>query len=477
MREELRKYANEAYSIATHAANEIGPRLPGSENEAKFHGFMKGKLEDIGLKPVQEKFLVSPRASIGGIPYAGWAGIIAAIVVLLGTVFNAAQIYFLAFIGMVCVWGWLINSVFFYKTWLDWCFHQEVSHNTYAELFPKSGKYDYTIMLSGHTDTSWNWKHSAIKSKLNPAFAFIKVGLGALCIIFTTVSALVLFCMLARINSIQSAQNVTISMAIELANLVNNYVNFSTIYAYLTPFLIIGSFLVTLWLDKNEKVASPGAMDNATGIAIAYTVTKYFKENPDKMPKNCRIIDLNCGSEEAGLRGSIAFTRAHKGEDILKNCWNINLDSIADKDFFEAVHGDTWQFTRFDKDLEKMLIESMREAGIEKPGNIVNPVGGCDSTPFTKVGVKSITFAAQNPILTNYYHTFYDQPERFSADTVGLGLDVVLRVIGKIAEKEGDSVESVPAAKEESTPAAKVEKVSAKKVEKAPAAKAEKTNN
>ena len=187
-------------------------------------------------------------------------------------------------------------------------------------------------------------------------------------------------------------------------------------------------------------------MDNATGIGIAYAATKYFKENPDKLPAGCRIIDFNCGSEEAGLRGSIAFTRRHKGEDILKNCWNINIDSIADKDHFQVVHGDTWQFTRFDADLERMLDEAMRDAGIENPGNIANPVGGCDSTPFTKAGVKSITFAAQNPILTYYYHTFYDQPERFEKETVGLGLDVVLRLVDKIAETEAGA-KAAPAAK------------------------------
>lgn len=420
MREELRKYADEAYEIVTHAANEIGPRLPGSENEKKFHGYMAGKLEDLGIKPVQEKFLVAPRASIGGIPYAGWAGIVAALVVLLGVILGSTALFFLASIGMIAVWFWMLNSVFFYKTWLDWCFHQEVSYNTYGELLPEDGEYDYTIMLSGHTDTSWNWKHSAVKSKLNPAFAFIKVGFGAVCVIAVTIFAILFFVL-------------TVSENYDLYEL---YWKIANVYQYLCPFLIGGAFLVTLWLDKNPNTASPGAMDNATGIALAYEVTKYFKENPDKMPARCRIIDLNCGAEEAGLRGSLAFTRRHKGEAILENCWNINIDSVADEGFFEVVHGDTWQFTKFNKDLEKMFVDSMKEAGIEKPGNIVNPVGGCDSTPFHKVGVKTITFAAQNPILTNYYHTFYDQPERFTVETVGMGFDVILRVIDKIAAQE-----------------------------------------
>ena len=66
----------------------------------------------------------------------------------------------------------------------------------------------------------------------------------------------------------------------------------------------IGSAFLIMWADPDPRNASRGAMDNASGCAISYVVTKYFKENPDKMPKNCRIIDFNCGSEEAGLRGS-----------------------------------------------------------------------------------------------------------------------------------------------------------------------------
>ena len=89
---------------------------------------------------------------------------------------------------------------------------------------------------------------------------------------------------------------------------------------------------------------------------------------------------------------------------------------------------------------------ALKEAGIEKPGNIVNPVGGCDSTPFHKAGVRTVTFAAQDPVMTNYYHTFYDTPDRFSVETVGTGLDVILRVIDKIAAVEDSKrAESTPA--------------------------------
>ena len=197
----------------------------------------------------------------------------------------------------------------------------------------------------------------------------------------------------------------------------------------------IGSMFVVMWADPNPRNASRGAMDNATGCALSYAVTRYFKENPDKMPKNCRIVDFNCGSEEAGLRGSMAFAAEHKNDDLTKNAWNINIDSVADKEYFEVVIKDDWQFTRFDKDLEQMFKDTFNELGIESKTNgcIHNPVGGCDSTPLTKAGVKSVTFAAQNPVLTYYYHTWRDMPERFEMETVGDGFDVVLGVIDKIA--------------------------------------------
>ena len=196
----------------------------------------------------------------------------------------------------------------------------------------------------------------------------------------------------------------------------------------------IGGAFVIMWADPNPRNASKGAMDDASGCALSYVVTKYFKENPDKMPKNCRIIDLNCGSEEASLRGSMAFAREHEGEDFLKNAWNINIDSIADEDYFEVVIKDDWQFCRFDKDLEQMFKDTFNELGIESKTNgcIHNPVGGCDSTPMTRAGVKSVTFAAQNPMLTYYYHTWHDKADRFSVETVGTGFDVVLGVIEKI---------------------------------------------
>ncbi|MCI9112229.1 MAG: M28 family peptidase [Eubacterium sp.] len=432
MKEESRKYVQEAYDIVTYAAKKIGSRLPGSEGEKKYADYMGDKLREIGIEPKQEEFAVSPRSSIGGIPYAGWAGVILSALVYLAL--QITSVWFGMALGGIVVVAWLVLSVFLYKTWFDMFFKQEISQNTYGELLPEDGKYDYTIILSGHTDTSWTWRHSehAYKYKDKPLIGMLatygKVGFGAICVFF--------------LIGVSIAMSVIYTGAYLGADWALNCVNYSLSFYYFRiamhfiPIITaIGSMFVVMWADPNPRNASRGAMDNATGCALSYAVTKYFKENPDKMPKNCRIVDFNCGSEEAGLRGSMAFAAEHKNDDLTKNAWNINIDSVADKEYFEVVIKDDWQFTRFDKDLEQMFKDTFNELGIESKTNgcIHNPVGGCDSTPLTKAGVKSVTFAAQNPVLTYYYHTWRDMPERFEMETVGDGFDVVLGVIDKIA--------------------------------------------
>lgn len=450
MKEENKKYADEAYAIVEHAANEIGSRLPGSDGERKFHDYMAGKLSEIGIKPVKEEFAVSPRGSIGGIPYAGWAGVIIALASYAARAIPQLWIPLAAFSILTIIW--LVWDVFFYHTTFDMFFKQEISRNTWGELVPEDGKYDYTIVLSGHSDTSWNWKHSehSYKYRDKPVLGLVttyaKVGFGAVCFfvsafyaIFEAIFYLALNVFNAEwaLKAYYVAQN-----GVEQCAMYGITSKFAPVYSTISAIMLIlgvvcafGCFFVTMWCDADEKNASRGAMDNATGIALAYETIKYFKENPEKLPKGCRIVDLNCGSEEAGLRGSMAFAEEHKNDEMLKNCWNLNIDSIADKEYFEVVIKDDWQGCRFDTDLEQMFKDSFNELGIESKTNgcIHNPVGGCDSTPMTRAGVKSVTFAAQNPILTNYYHTWRDVPQRFEVETVGTGFDVLLSVIDKIA--------------------------------------------
>ncbi len=307
MKEESRKYVEEAWDIVKHASEKIGSRLPGSKGEREYAAYMGEKLREIGIEPKTEEFGVAPRSGIGGLPYAGWYGLIAS-----GLIYFALHNYYIwfamALAGLVmvfCMVFWLVSSCFLYKPWFDMFFKQKISQNVYGELVPEDGKYDYTIILSGHTDTSWNWKHSENASKYpeKPIYGLIttygKVGFGAICVFF-------LVGLSVAMAAIYTGLYFDASWAYIAAS--SDALNKLIIALHFLPLLTaIGSCFVIMWNDSDEETASRGAMDNATGCALSYAVIKYFKENPDKMPKNCRIVDCNVGSEEAGLRGSMDF--------------------------------------------------------------------------------------------------------------------------------------------------------------------------
>lgn len=432
MIEKNRKYGEEAYEIIKHAAHKIGSRLPGSDGEREYAEYMGEKMKEIGVNPKIEEFFVSPRAGIGGLGYAGWFGIIISALTYLAL--QITSVWVGMGLASVCAIIWLVFSCFFYKTWFDMFFHREISRNVYGVLEPEDGKVDYNIILSGHLDTSWCWRHSenAYKYKDKPIMGIIttysKVGFGAVCFFFMAIVSM--FMAVVYTGQNLGADWATTIIASQI------FKNFEIALHFIPIVTAIGCAFVAMWGDPSERNASRGAMDNASGCALSFEVLKYFKENPDKLPKGCRIVALNVGSEEAGLRGSMAFAQEHKNDELCKNAWNINIDSVADKDYFEVVIKDDWQGCRFDTDMEKMFKETFKELNIpskSKDHCIHNPVGGCDSTPMTKAGVKSVTFAAQNPMLTYYYHTFHDMPERFSSETVCNGFDVCLGVIDKIA--------------------------------------------
>ena len=127
MREQTKHYADEAFEIVRHAAHVIGSRLPGSEGERKFADYMAEKLEEIGVKAQKEEFMVSPRSSIGGISYAGWAGVIMSIAAFFALRINSLW-FAMALFGLLTTF-WLISCCFLYHTWSNMFFPRKISQN------------------------------------------------------------------------------------------------------------------------------------------------------------------------------------------------------------------------------------------------------------------------------------------------------------------------------------------------------------
>lgn len=383
-----------------------GPRLPGSAEEKAAQKDIAAIMENAtGVKPKVEKFMLAPRASIGAIPYLGYAG------------FVALALYYIhpipAFIVSLCTLLFAVVQVFTYKGWFDRFFKQEESCNVYSVMDGK-GPIDHTIVFSGHADSSWLWQMAA----KNPKTMIIRTVLGVVGVVSIIIGSLLRF--FAGMWSV-----------IKPEDLSTGYY----LFLLITPLLFVyGLYSLCVYLTHDKKKASPGAMDNLTGVGASIFMGKYFKENPDKLPDNCRVIIASLGSEEAGLKGSEAFMKAHAGdENLLINPYFFNIDSLRDYEHFNAVKGDSWLMSKFDDDMKNMLVKAFENAGV-KPNIIVNPVGGCDSTPICRAGYKTITFAAQKPDVTDYYHTYRDTCDGLDMNTLEKSVDIIIDVTEQIHE-------------------------------------------
>lgn len=381
-----------------------GPRLPGSDEERAAQKDIADFMEkETGTKPVTEPFQLAPRASIGAIPYLGYVG------------FAALLLYYIhpipALILALADLLFAVVQVFLYKGWFDRFFKQEMSNNIYSVIDGK-GTIDHTIVFSGHTDSSWTWK-MAVK---NPKTMILRTVYGIVGVLSVLVGSVIRLSL--GMNSVTRPDSLSTGIYL---------------FLLLAPLVFIpGIYSLCIYLSHKKEIASPGAMDNLTGVGAAIYMGRYFKENPDELPDNCRIIVAALGAEEAGLKGSDAFMKAHADDtELLIDPYFVNIDSLRDYEHFNAVKGDSWLGTKFDRDMQDMFIRAFEKVGVE-PHIIVNPVGGCDSTPICRKGYKTITFAAQNPIVTDYYHTYNDTYDGLDIKTLEKSVDVLLDVTNQI---------------------------------------------
>ncbi|MDR0696088.1 MAG: M20/M25/M40 family metallo-hydrolase [Christensenellaceae bacterium] len=402
-------------NFAGDVIQKFGPRLPGSDEERAAAADIANTFSTVtGNDTKVEDFKLAPIASIGFIPVLGVVSLLS-----LGLYILVSPWASFALSTVLLLYA--VVQIFMYKGLFDVLFPQKISKNLYSKIDGGS-KIDYTIVYSGHIDSSWNWNLAVTK---HPQLSIIKTIFGVVGIL------IVLLLSIIRVSTDHLAFSIK-----------EGLVTAGDWIFFLLPFVFLpGFYWLSIYLSYDKKIASPGAMDNLSGTGLALLMAKHYKDNPDELPENCRIIVAGMGSEEAGLKGSFAFMKAHKNDtDLLVNPYFVNLDSFRDYDHFNVVTGDLWLMSHFDPELIEMGEESIKEVGLT-PKRIKNPVGGCDSTPFYRAGYKTVTLCAQNPTATNYYHTYNDKVEDLNLDTLEKAYEVVLNVSNKIHAKHSSKAD------------------------------------
>ncbi|MFX0029204.1 MAG: M28 family metallopeptidase [Candidatus Hermodarchaeota archaeon] len=96
----------------------------------------------------------------------------------------------------------------------------------------------------------------------------------------------------------------------------------------------IGMWVFTLLISTsnffllfiNTQNESPGALDNASGMAVVFALSNYFKDHP---LENFNLWFCQFSAEELGTMGSRIFVNNHEEQFVKGRIYHINLDMIS----------------------------------------------------------------------------------------------------------------------------------------------------
>ena len=182
---------------------------------------------------------------------------------------------------------------------------------------------------------------------------------------------------------------------------------------FTTSFVLFSTFMILL---NNTRNKSPGALDNASGMAIVFELSSFFKNNP---LNNYNLWFCQFSAEEIGTMGSRIFLDSFEDIFSKKNTYQINFDMISCKEMKEVEYVKSYGFLprKISSELlDGYIHQAAREENVPIKG--FNGVSGAhtDSVPFHLRKFDSIDFATFNA--TKYAHSREDTPDKVNKDVL-----------------------------------------------------------
>ena len=165
-------------------------------------------------------------------------------------------------------------------------------------------------------------------------------------------------------------------------------------------------------------------------------ISKYLSENksnPKIYPKHTRIHLISFAGEEAGLRGSKRYVKAHN-EELKKNrTILINMDGITTKDCVVIIEKETLIGAKHDPEICNSLLKIAKEQGINARLGVL-PFGATDAAAFSRKKLPATTIGSHElkGRLPEFYHTRLDTPEVVDKEALGQVLQICLGYIKHI---------------------------------------------
>ncbi len=204
--------------------------------------------------------------------------------------------------------------------------------------------------------------------------------------------------------------------------------------AVLVFILAISSLLPYLILIFNfTGNSSPGAVDNASGVAVVLELARILREWKGK----ANLFFLLTGAEESGLAGAIRFIQKYENNFRKGRTFFINFDGISkeERPVITAKYG--LLATRSSRKLERWFLDIFNKHGITPRTAWLLTGAGLDSIPIALRNFDSITISCGKIHTAKKIHSPFDSKENLSERTLKLIGDASLELLDCIMMENG----------------------------------------
>ena len=405
----------------TNVIKRYGPRESGNKNclatQKHIDKEMKPFCDETGF----ESYKMAPKAFLHFTKTVSASVIIAVVVCLIlvytGVISGIGGSDF--FLPQCIVGGVILVSLFItlmefllYKPFCD-VFYKKIEGNNYYAVRKPKGEVKRRIVISGHCDSAYQWRHIYYGKKI----------------------PLMTICMAGTIGC--AFASVVVAVVAIIANFVDMgafgdfMVNYSFYFHCLTAL-----FMVTLFLFVDFKTISPGANDNLTGTYSAVCALRMLDMAGVEF-ENTEVVAMITDGEEAGLRGCKQWAKDHKDEYMNSGVETAVLcvDTLTDLEYLNVYSRDMTGTVKHDQGFSNLVMESAKEAGHNdlKFANVF--FGSSDAAAFTQAGITATCLAAMDPAPADYYHNVRDSYDRLVPEAIKTGYEVILSTIFNFDEK------------------------------------------
>lgn len=400
---EVRLYTNYALKHIKTICKQFGPRPVGSESEINAQEYLAKELETTCDTVLKEEYKCSDKAFMSWVP-------IGAVMLILSAAFFTFGLPVVS-LAIGCVTLFMILAEFiFYKPVLDIFFPKKTSVNV-TGIRKASGETKRRIIFSGHVDSAFEWTYTYHGGR--PVVAGI---------IVTAVIAVLLnigggiYGLIAGDGIVWTDDNLALKII--------------AVVMYVTvPVLGAAIFFC------NYKRPVTGANDDLSGCLVSAAVLKFMDANNIRF-ENTEVVALMAGGEEAGLRGSKAWAKAHADEmkaDGVETVF-VALDTIREIDFMAIYDKDMTGMVKNDKRAANLVQTAAKNMGYDVPIKAIE-LGSTDAAAISQAGIPATAFTAMDPSPARYYHTRLDTEDNLDPRMMETGLKIALETAFLFDEK------------------------------------------